>query len=366
MNGRLYDPVVGRFFSPDNYVQLPDNPQSYNRYSYCLNNPLKYTDPSGQFILPMLFNAALAAMIDVTVQNVFTGKINFTQVGISALTAGLSSGVNSLLNIHGFVRGALSGAAQNIAYNGLGNLCRSGKWENFFNGWLSSGITGGISGGLQAGGKTYEHKNMNYWWGNDVAKNRTRWSFWNWDLSDFDAGVNIIYDYKVNIGTISADVLTSPVDGEGMCFFGVADNINMDHYGSNLSVDEYLECGRGVVLDGEVAKLSDGICKSTNGDEIFISNNFDKVKEITEFTPKIIMDAYNKNCEIIFIYNTNADGDITHALRGAGFKYCKDGSFGFYGIELRRANIFRPHGLIKIDYDTFNKYIKKGGYIICP
>jgi RHS repeat-associated protein len=47
MNGRLYDPVLGRFFSPDNYVQMPDNSQNFNRYSYCLNNPLKYTDPSG-------------------------------------------------------------------------------------------------------------------------------------------------------------------------------------------------------------------------------------------------------------------------------------------------------------------------------
>lgn len=48
MNGRMYDPVIGRFISPDDYVQLPDNSQSYNRYSYCLNNPLKYTDPSGE------------------------------------------------------------------------------------------------------------------------------------------------------------------------------------------------------------------------------------------------------------------------------------------------------------------------------
>ena len=47
-NGRLYDPVLGRFFSPDNYVQMPDNSQNFNRYSYCLNNPLKYTDPSGE------------------------------------------------------------------------------------------------------------------------------------------------------------------------------------------------------------------------------------------------------------------------------------------------------------------------------
>ena len=51
MNGRLYDPVLGRFFSPDNYVQAPDNSQNFNRYSYCLNNPLKYNDPSGEFFL---------------------------------------------------------------------------------------------------------------------------------------------------------------------------------------------------------------------------------------------------------------------------------------------------------------------------
>jgi len=53
MNGRLYDPVVGRMLSPDNYVQAPDFSQSYNRYSYVWNNPLKYTDPSGEFVFIM-------------------------------------------------------------------------------------------------------------------------------------------------------------------------------------------------------------------------------------------------------------------------------------------------------------------------
>ena len=50
MNGRMYDPNLGRFLSPDNYIQSPGNPQNYNRYSYCLNNPLKYTDPDGEKI----------------------------------------------------------------------------------------------------------------------------------------------------------------------------------------------------------------------------------------------------------------------------------------------------------------------------
>ena len=52
MNGRVYVPVLGRFLSPDKYVQEGDNSQNYNSYSYCLNNPLKYADPSGDvFVL---------------------------------------------------------------------------------------------------------------------------------------------------------------------------------------------------------------------------------------------------------------------------------------------------------------------------
>ena len=48
MNGRLYDPVLHRFLMPDNYVQDPFNSQNFNRYAYVLNNPLSYTDPTGE------------------------------------------------------------------------------------------------------------------------------------------------------------------------------------------------------------------------------------------------------------------------------------------------------------------------------
>lgn len=51
MNARLYDPVIGRFLSPDPYVQMPDFSQNFNRYTYCLNNPLVYKDENGEFII---------------------------------------------------------------------------------------------------------------------------------------------------------------------------------------------------------------------------------------------------------------------------------------------------------------------------
>jgi len=47
MNGRVYDPWLGSFLSPDPKLQSPQNSQNYNRFSYALNNPLKYIDPSG-------------------------------------------------------------------------------------------------------------------------------------------------------------------------------------------------------------------------------------------------------------------------------------------------------------------------------
>jgi len=46
MNARLYDPVLGRFLSADTIVPSAGNMQGFNRYSYALNNPLTYIDPT--------------------------------------------------------------------------------------------------------------------------------------------------------------------------------------------------------------------------------------------------------------------------------------------------------------------------------
>lgn len=50
---------------PDNFVQAPDNTQNFNRYSYCLNNPLKYTDPSGDFFGFTIFNVVTDFLLNI-------------------------------------------------------------------------------------------------------------------------------------------------------------------------------------------------------------------------------------------------------------------------------------------------------------
>jgi RHS repeat-associated protein len=59
MNGRVYDPLTAQFFSPDPYIQSPENWLSYNRYAYCWSNPLVYTDPDGEIVWFIYAGAAI-------------------------------------------------------------------------------------------------------------------------------------------------------------------------------------------------------------------------------------------------------------------------------------------------------------------
>ena len=69
MNARLYDPLLGRFLQPDPYIQNPEGTQNFNRYSYALNNPLRYTDESGESIV-------LAAVAGVIIGGYFGGVLS--------------------------------------------------------------------------------------------------------------------------------------------------------------------------------------------------------------------------------------------------------------------------------------------------
>jgi len=86
MNARLYDPVLGSFISPDPFIQAPLMTQNFNRYSYAMNNPLRFTDASGEFIIPLLIVVGVAAVTGYVTYGIVTGNW-----GMNAITAGLTS-----------------------------------------------------------------------------------------------------------------------------------------------------------------------------------------------------------------------------------------------------------------------------------
>ena len=219
MNGRLYDPVLGRFLSPDNYVQTPDFSQNYNRYSYCLNNPLKYTDPSGEF-WNLIIGAAIGGVFNwithgcqfnakglgyfttgALAGSVGAGMASGTSVAMAGGNfwsgfAGLANGISST----GFWAGAVTSASSGFAggfLSGMGNSLVEGKniGKSLTSGFLmgaEDALIGGISGGIFGGFDALD-KNTNFWSG----------------TADFD--VNGAYscsgcmpsDYKIGESTIT-------------------------------------------------------------------------------------------------------------------------------------------------------------------
>ena len=126
MNGRLYYPVLGRFLCPDNFVQMPDNAQRYNRYSYCLNNPLKYTDPSGEaFVID-------DATIAFTIFSVASSMMQAVATGGNVWKAGAAIGV--WFGGGGILPGAIIGGA-------IGSIAGS-----FGGSWIGTGAVDGLYG----------------------------------------------------------------------------------------------------------------------------------------------------------------------------------------------------------------------------
>ncbi|OXG06084.1 RHS repeat-associated protein [Flavobacterium araucananum] len=95
MNGRLYDPKLRRFLQPDNNIQDPFNTQNYNRYSYVLNNPLKYTDQTGefwQFLAGFVFSAYIQGGAASGEANPFKWNLNTWMTAFTGTASSVASG----------------------------------------------------------------------------------------------------------------------------------------------------------------------------------------------------------------------------------------------------------------------------------
>ena len=151
MNGRVYDPTLGRFLSPDNYVQAPGNSQSFNRYSYCLNNPLKYTDPSGELFgiddlgIALAFAGLSAA--NSMIGAAYSGKSVWKAGAFSLLSSAASYGVGAVFGQTGsFGNELLRAGAHGLADATLSAL----SGGDFFSSFVSSASSSGIGSYAQA------------------------------------------------------------------------------------------------------------------------------------------------------------------------------------------------------------------------
>lgn len=220
MNGRVYDPSIGRFMSADPYIQSPYNLQSYNRYSYVMNNPLGYTDPSGYFSWKKVFKNKIFRAVVAVAAAYFTGYYDF----------GVSAGGSSSIGVFGATSTGLAGGAA-----AFGNAVTSG--------FLLSGIsTGNLQNGLQ-GALT-----AGLFWGAGSLGESFGW---------MDGSIG-----KVGLHAVAGCASASASNGN--CTAGALSAGFAEGVGGNVSFDNKLaDFASRVVIGGTVAEIGGG--KFSNG-----------------------------------------------------------------------------------------------------
>ncbi|MEZ5842557.1 MAG: polymorphic toxin type 50 domain-containing protein [Hyphomicrobiaceae bacterium] len=161
MNGRIYDPEIGRFLSADPFVQELANLQSWNRYSYVLNNPLSYTDPSGFFFAKLfksigaafsgLFNAIGSAFKALLKSPIFRAIVQIVAC-FNPVSCVLASGAMALAT-GGSIMDALNAMVISFAQIGIssaisGTMAFLQKAYDFAGTLVKSAVHGAISGAI--------------------------------------------------------------------------------------------------------------------------------------------------------------------------------------------------------------------------
>ena len=165
MKGRMYDPKLGRFLSPDPFVQAPTDPQNYNRYSYCLNNPLKYTDPSGKLWEAVLLGAAFYGTGNLAVHCI-RGDVDDWGDGFKYFAQGALSGA---------ALGATWFLAPNIPF--VGNFIQNYMTWNFYIqcAMTTASLASGVLKGVFTGDWNAPLNALNLFLGNFYIDENAKW-----------------------------------------------------------------------------------------------------------------------------------------------------------------------------------------------
>ncbi len=151
-HARQYDPVTGRFISPDSVIQSPGDLQTFNRYSYVRNNPLVYTDPSGHW-LDIVFGAVMGG-----VSAGYETNWDFDAVLVGCVAGALSSWAGGYVGgymgsvVYSATESQFVGAVAGVAVGGaVGGAVSGGIWAGAYGNDIGGAMaTGAINGAVSA------------------------------------------------------------------------------------------------------------------------------------------------------------------------------------------------------------------------
>ncbi|MBS1994700.1 MAG: VCBS repeat-containing protein [Cyanobacteria bacterium SZAS LIN-2] len=159
MNGRVYDPYLGRFLSADSVVQSIGSSQAINPYAYAWNDPLRYIDPSGHDLLGAIVGI-IAAIITaiIIIYTCGAGSILLTAEGTLSVAGSMVVGFVggfvgtwvSTGNLQAALVGGLVGAVTAGLFNGVGTLAADEGWAPSTNVLAHAAV--GCAAGVMSGG----------------------------------------------------------------------------------------------------------------------------------------------------------------------------------------------------------------------
>ncbi|THF48561.1 hypothetical protein E6C50_14865, partial [Flavobacterium supellecticarium] len=304
MNGRIYDPKLHRFLSPDNYVQDPYNTQNYNRYGYCWNNPLKYTDPDGEFI-HLIIGAVIGGIVNWATHG---AKFNLKGLGYfgigaaaGALGVGVGAGISSAMIGGSFGAGFIGSSAAMTATTSFATGAAIGGGAGF-----SAGFTTGFGNGLIAG----QNFGQALWNG---AKDGVIGGASGALLGGISSGISAATDGRNfwHGGTKTVDVnLSIPQvnqTGQYDCNYACAESVD-DYYGNgrNQNYFQTLEPGNGQGLtDVEIGRMYG---KAGYGARPISINTSNPVSTASD-----IANTMSTNKAVVLNYNTGISGGVNSA-----------------------------------------------------
>ena len=158
---RYYNPVIGRFITPDPTIQRPSDPQDLNRYTYCRNNPVNLIDPTGlgwwsKFWEKVsgFFGAVIGTIVGIVTANPLLGIATYSAISASGQSGnfGRNFGISLVSGVVGWGIGAGIasldwGFAGGLFASALGGAGAGATTSAMLGGDVGLGALAGLAGG---------------------------------------------------------------------------------------------------------------------------------------------------------------------------------------------------------------------------